>query len=384
MWHAGVVIGPHLTFGHFCQRWGHFVYDLGAIPRRLVVVLAIVLVAAIAGVVLVTALVGHHTAHPVTPSPSPSAGTSVAPRAGGVTTTDRGPVPPAHGAWFGAFIQTADPTVSRRQQATAEFQQQIGSTLTIVHTFHPWDEAFPSPYDRSVVKSGKLLMISWGGTDTRSIALGRYDDLIRQRAAAIRGLGVPILLRFRWEMDRPNLQASIHSPADYIAAWKHVRKIFTDIGATNAGWVWCPLATGFATGRAQPYYPGDDEVDWIGADAYPGPRFLSFAQLMTPVLAFAREHPRPVLVGEFGIKDKVPSGQRAAWLRGMQTYVSQQPQLKALVYFLARKTTQTGGGYNYTFASGSDSLAALRSALRSAALSARAPDISPSPTGSPR
>jgi hypothetical protein len=37
----------------------------------------------------------------------------------------------------------------------------------------------------------------------------------------------------------------------------------------NAAWVWCPTANGFADGQAAAFYPGNNEVDWICADAYP-------------------------------------------------------------------------------------------------------------------
>lgn len=285
-------------------------------------------------------------------------------------TTGRGPAPPDSGAWFGAYVKSRIRTPEARAAATAAFEDQLRSPLSIVHVFHPWDEEFPDAYDRAVIEDGKLLMLSWDSTDTRSIAQGRHDDRIRARAEAIRDLKVPLLLRFRWEMDRPNLRDTVHSPTDYIAAWKHVRRIFTEVGATNAGWVWCPLATGFPDGRAQPFYPGDDQVDWIGVDAYPGKKILSFAELMDPVMAWASKHPRPVLVGEFGIRDW-ESADRASWLRDMRSYVAEHPQIKALVYFLARRDTKPV--YDFTFDDGSEALEALRSILREPPFEVRPP-----------
>jgi hypothetical protein len=297
----------------------------------------------------------------ITGSPPP-------PRDGDIATTGRGPRPPAAGAWFGAYVQSDAQTVEGKAGATATFERQVDRQMAVVHVFHSWDEPFPSAYDRSVVDDGKVLLLSWEGTDTRSIVMGTYDDLIRQRAEAVRDLKVPVLLRFRWEMDRPNLSASVHSPADYIAAWKHVRGIFTDTGATNAGWVWCPLAPGFALNRAQAYYPGDDQVDWIGADVYPGRDYRSFGDLMTPVLAWARGHPRPVLIAEFGVRER-SRGDRAAWLRGMQSYVQRQPQIKALVYFLVNHPTKPV--YDLTFGGEPDALVALRAVVNAPLFAAR-------------
>ena len=189
-----------------------------------------------------------------------------------VSTSGRGPDAPEQGAWIGAWVDPTTPTQEGRVEAVAEFEARLGRPLDLVNSFHDWTDEFPTPADVEVVNQGRRLMVSWAGTDTRVIASGRYDDFIRDRARAVRDLRVPMLIRWRWEMDRPNLRASVWSPEDYIAAWERLRRIFAEEGAANAGWVWCPLASGFPEGRAQPYYPGDDQVDWLCADVYPGLR----------------------------------------------------------------------------------------------------------------
>lgn len=94
-------------------------------------------------------------------------------------------------------------------------------------------------------------------------------------------------------MDRPNLTQSVHSPEDYVAAWKRIRGIFTEVGATNAGFVWCPHVQGFVDEKrnAAAYYPGDDQVDWLCTDVYPGKEFDGFAEQMDTFMAFAAKHP---------------------------------------------------------------------------------------------
>src|SRR5205807_510363 len=80
--------------------------------------------------------------------------------------------------------------------------------------------------DKFFVRHGKVLLLTWGGSpDTKAIIAGRDDAMIRARAAAVKRLGGPILMEFRHEMDRPNLQWTIHGPASYIKAWDHVRAI---------------------------------------------------------------------------------------------------------------------------------------------------------------
>jgi beta-mannanase len=171
-------------------------------------------------------------------------------------------------------------------------------------------------------------------------------------------------------MDRKNLQDSVHSPADYIAAWKHVRGIFTEVGATNAGWVWCPLATGFQDGRAQQYYPGDRQVDWICADVYAGRDMRSFGETMAPFMAWAAQHPRPAVLGEFGVTEGSP-GQKAAWFRDARAYVLAYPQLKALVYFSARKESKPS--YDFSVDSSPGALEAFRALVAEPRLHAPPP-----------
>ena len=82
-----------------------------------------------------------------------------------------------------------------------------------------------------------------------------------------------MLLRYRWEMDRPNLRAQMWSGEDYVAAWKHVRAIFTAEGATNASWVWCPTVEGFQRRLRGRLLPGRRQVDWNCVDVYAGTKY---------------------------------------------------------------------------------------------------------------
>ncbi len=166
--------------------------------------------------------------------------------AAGADNPTQGPRPPAQGAYFGARVKGTAYTDSADIAAVDHLQQDIGRRLAIVHVYHLWQDPFPSRSDLAFLRQGSTLLLSWSGTDTREIAAGRYDSMIRQRARAIKAVGKQIFLEWRWEMDRPGLQAQIHSPANYIAAWDHIRSIFAQEHVTNVGWVWCPTAHGFA------------------------------------------------------------------------------------------------------------------------------------------
>jgi beta-mannanase len=261
---------------------------------------------------------------------------------------------------LGAWAKPAWSTPEGRATAFSEFAGQAGTQLPISHNFQEWNDEFPGAQEKALLGKSELLMISWSGTDTRSIVQGSYDANIRQRAEAIKKFGRKVLLRFRWEMDRPNLTASIHSPGDYVAAWKHVRQIFTQVGATNAGWVWCPHVRGFieADRNAAAYYPGDDQVEWLCTDVYAGKDFEPFGTQMDSFLAFAQSHDKPIIIGEYGVTDAGTPGQRATWLREVRTYTKAHPQIKALVYFAAKQDRKPV--YDSTFVNDPDGLGAFR------------------------
>ncbi|PWU57611.1 beta-mannanase [Micromonospora globispora] len=306
---------------------------------------------------------------------------TVEPRTAPVRTTGRGPELPKKGAWLGAWVKPQWHSPTGRAEALDEFNRAAGGKLTMAHMFNTWTKPFPGQTERAFQAMGKLQMISWAGTDTLSTVSGEYDSLIRQRAEDVKAFGVPVLLRYRWEMDRPNLSASVHSPADYIAAWKHVRAIFTEVGVTNAAWVWCPHADGFADPNrdAAAYYPGDDQVDWLCADVYPGPEWASFSDRMDHFMAFAREHPRPVVIGEFGLTEKGRPGQRADWLREVGPYLKTHPQIKAALYFAGKETKPL---YDSTFTDDPESAAVFREMATDPYFAPPLPDLTAS-TGPP-
>ncbi len=299
---------------------------------QLVVLVGVaVAIAAVVGAVLV--VVNHDGSGSTLADPTTISTTTLPP---GVGAQSGGPLPPAQGAYVGAYVQPqADYKPAGQIRAVTDFEKETGRELDIVHTYHPWDDPFPDQVDTWALDNDRMLLLSWAGTDTRVIQTGRYDDLIRSRARAIRALGHPVLLQWRWEMDRPNLRASIWSPTDFIAAWRHIRKIFHDEGADNVSWVWCPTSTGFTVGRAAQFYPGDEDVDWVCATVYPTPDSNDFRASAQAFLDWTKGHPgKPAMISEWG-SSSVNAGGQSAWVRQAEQVVRSTPAIKALVYFNA-------------------------------------------------
>jgi hypothetical protein len=256
------------------------------------------------------------------------------------------PLVPTRGAYLGAYVQPTIYTQQAEITAFLTFEHQIGHSLRIVHVYHRWGSPFPTSADRYFVDHGKVLLLTWGGApDTKAIIAGRDNAMIRATALALKALGHPVLLEFRHEMDRPNLQWTIHGPADYIAAWDHIRAIFRAVGATNVSWVWCPTGYGFQVGRAQAFYPGNKEVNWICADEYATSPTQSLSQAAGPFLRWAAHHAKPVILGEFAVGGS-PRGW-ASWLTAAGKLARSDPQIKAMAYFDANGTNSQGNPFVY-------------------------------------
>jgi hypothetical protein len=275
-----------------------------------------------------------------------------------------GPLAPADGVLFGAHVQMpgrADPAVG-----LAELEGKLGRRFAIDHYYRPWGDVFPDGREAADIAAGRIPMISWGKTNTRDINSGAHDAEIRARAEGLRDLGQPVLVRWFWEMGGNRNIPTAGEPADYIAAWRRIHGIATEVGATNAAWVWCPDASDFVDGRAQSFYPGDDVVDWTCADGYNfrhpsrrGTKARSFADTFAAFYEWAKERPKPIMVGEYGVVEDAP-GDKAAWVEAARVTLAQQfPEIAAVVYFHALRD-RDGVQYDWRMDTSPESLAAFQ------------------------
>ena len=283
------------------------------------------------------------------PAPEPSPDLTSHPKAVAVNPGpyEAGPFePPAKGAYVGAWIKPDELTHVGRIAAVGGLEESLGRKLDFINTYRRFDQMMGTTSDRMFLAQDANLMISWATGDNRSILAGEHDDMIRKQAKAIRKIKKPVMLRMRWEMDRPNLRATMWSGPDYIAAWKYVRKIFREERAKNVSWVWCPTAEGFIRGEAPDFYPGDDQVDWTCVDVYAGTVFQPIGRLMGPFLDWAAQRPKPIVIGEFGVAKAWGSAGRAAWLADAERTFKANRQIKAVAYF---ESDPEGNGPNQQF-----------------------------------
>jgi hypothetical protein len=274
-----------------------------------------------------------------------------------------GSLAPSSGALFGAWVQpTNGYTDDDEEAAIVVLEHAIGRKLAIDQLYVSWAAPMPMAVARWDLGQGIIPMISWAGARTDLIAAGAYDVTIRAGALQLKALHQPVLLRWFAEMD---LSAESASPASFVAAWRHVRSIFSSVGADNVRWVWCPSAALFTTAGAQGYYPGSSYVDWVGADGYnwaperPDSSWRSFGQIFSSFYRWGLSTGKPLLVGEYGVVEGAP-GAKAAWFMQADHELRRQfPAIRAVVYFDSDHEA-FGRYFNWRVTSSPSALAAFR------------------------
>jgi hypothetical protein len=227
------------------------------------------------------------------------------------------------------------------------FQQMTGKGLSLIEFAAPFSDCrgsrcifipFPSTPLENVRQYGAIPVLSWNsgstaaGVDQRRFRLsklihGAFDPQLRKFASSAREWGHPFFLRFDWEMNGFWFPWSEgvngNRRGQFVAAWRHVHRIFTAEGATNATWVWCPNVN--ISGQLQSLhslYPGDAYVDWTCLDGYNwgvrrgSPGWLNFDQIYhsTYKKIVRKIAPgKPMLLAELASTDR--GGSKPAWIR---------------------------------------------------------------------
>lgn len=257
-----------------------------------------------------------------------------------------------HGALLGALIPK---TVKADEiKVWDEFVADSGSPLGTAHLIYAWGLDLPDWRAQWHHDRGRVPMISWGAHSTSEILNGSQDAYIARIATQIGALGFPVFVRWFWEMDGQHFAPEAENAANFIAAWKHVRGVFADEHVTNVTWVWCPNAWGFhlkrgeTSPRAQAFYPGDTQVDWIAADAFNNTPFwskpsVSFADLFGEFYRWAIARPKPLMVAATAtVNDPRDPASGGAWIKAMShTLRYDMPKIDALLYFDRAMETYT-------------------------------------------
>lgn len=285
----------------------------------------------------------------------------------------------AHSVLFGAWVKPRGSET--HQQAVSRMEAKAGRRFTIDHVYHGWDGPLIGPYERWSAARGHTLLINWKAAyetaDGRStgngagyirwadIASGKYDADIVARAREIKRFKKIVYLSFHHEpendKDKPGWRRA-GTPADYRAAWSHIRTVFRRQHVENVRFVLILMGWTFRTGQAGQWYPGSRVVDVVGADAYnwfgtahPGSRaWTTFESAFRAADRFAAAKRKPFWVTETGVQeDRSRPGRKADWYRAIAAQVRAWHNLEAVVFYM-------GGRYGWYPDSSGRSLAAFK------------------------
>src|SRR5918999_2866230 len=178
--------------------------------------------------------------------------------------------------------------------AVESLEKALGHRFSIVHIYVQWssggDRALADAI--ALVPASRTALVTWepwrppsdytpvpGRAGVRqkygleAISAGAFDAYIRANAQSIASLPRVVYLRPMHEMNGTWYPWSAGPNGDksgtYRRAWRHLRRLFAEEGATNVRWVFSVNAEDVPrTNRFQSYYPGKRHVDVLAVDGY--------------------------------------------------------------------------------------------------------------------
>lgn len=268
------------------------------------------------------------------------------------------------------------------------FAAQVGKRPSLIQFSLPWVKCdagrcafvpFPTAQMHAIRAHGSIPVLAWASYahpvrpiephfQLADVIDGTYDRFIRGWARKAKAWGHPFFLRFDREMNVAGLWPYAETRngnrrGQFVRMWRHVHRIFMQVGATNVTWVWCPnVEYRRSLKPLRRLYPGGNQVDWTCLDGYnwgTGPvhplGWRPFTRVFHPTyrLLSRRVAPgKPVMIGETASTEQ--GGSKAAWIRNMlsRELSTRFPDVKAVLY-----TNRAADGLDWPIES---SLAATR------------------------
>ncbi|MDP1622413.1 MAG: glycosyl hydrolase [Bacteroidales bacterium] len=279
--------------------------------------------------------------------------------------------------WFQPYLSDID-TFSRSKplllgvydnQSSESFEnifnleKSLNTTFPLIHLYTAWgskpEQKFPYKQVRAIYELGSVPVITWepwltdfdgekfpglrkpelrdkGGM--ADIAKGKYDAYITAWATEAKKMNNTLFIRFGHEMNDPYRYPwgpQNNPPKDFVAAWKHVHKIFTAIGANNVLWVWSPHPS---YGWFDVYNPGPQYVDWVGVNILNfgtvaiWSKWWSFEEMFGSYYPELSKFGKPIMITEFGCLSV--GGNKANWFKDALSGIPvKYPAIKALLFF---------------------------------------------------
>jgi hypothetical protein len=226
-----------------------------------------------------------------------------------------------------------------------QLREISGLGATPILSLEPWDPPAGSGGDDATAAA-----VAQPDFALSRIAAGGHDVGLIRWATGLRDLGFAVVLRFAHEMNGDWYPWAVgvngNTSGDYVAAWRHVHKLFRSVGASNVQFLWSPnVPVANQTSDLAAAYPGADAVDILGLDGYnwgegDGHTWVEPAALFDAGLGQLRALPgtQPILISETASAEGAAAGQsKAEWIARLMSHCSSQERVMGFIWFDANK-----------------------------------------------
>ncbi len=265
---------------------------------------------------------------------------------------------------FGVY----DPDCPPRFGPVSAWEKRLGAPISIISWYQAWDSHYAQcrpDLIQAAQRRHLIPLITWepwqlpdmpppsrAPADQPEFALARilagaYDSYIRSWARNLAQCQGTIWLRPFHEMNGDwypwGGMVNGNTPDIFRQVWRYVRSVFKAEGAHNVTWIWCPYARSVPDSEAnslEHYFPGRDQVDWLGIDGYNWGATQSWSQWESFAEIFSAPYSRlvdlvpekPIVIAEIGCAES--GGDKADWIRdAFHQITSPFDKIRAVVWF---------------------------------------------------
>jgi hypothetical protein len=210
-------------------------------------------------------------------------------------------------------------------------------------TWEPWKP--PAVFGTIVNKQPRFTL--------ERIADGAWDGYITRYARQIEHYGGPVILRPMHEMDGrwypwAGTAQPGNSPVEFKKAWRHIWRVFRDVGASNVTWMWSVNHVSVPdtpANQIRAYWPGKKYVDWVGFSGFnwgtssPSSVWRGFDAVERERYDELATYGRPIAITEMGAPEE--GGDKAKWIRqSFRDIFRHYPKLQMLIWYDKQDTPE--------------------------------------------
>jgi hypothetical protein len=204
------------------------------------------------------------------------------------------------------LVGVYEPTAPNGWSQIAEFAGATQVQPKIVAYYSSWNTSFNTSFARTAWAHHAYALVQLQPNDVTltSIANGASDAYLRSYARDVVAFGHPVILSFGHEMngDWYSWGDGHASPAAFVAAWRHIVRLFRAAGAANATWLWTVNSVAGASSALRQWWPGSAWVNWTGIDGYFYGAADTFSSVLGPTISDIRAiSDAPLLIAETAV-----------------------------------------------------------------------------------